>query len=162
MQLNKQYNMLSYLITLLLAMCLIILPLPAFLSSVNPDWVLLALIYWVLAIPEKIGVFNAWFVGMFVDILTGRILGLHALSYALISYVCLTFHKRLRQYPIAQQSLFVFFCLFFSQMLVFWIQNIQGVTEFTLAFWGPVLSGALFWPLVYFTFYFIRIFGRIS
>ena len=153
---NKQSGLQAYFVTIILAMSLKILPLPIVLSNINPDWVLLALIYWTLAIPEKLGVFNAWIVGLLVDVLTGRLLGQHALAYALISYACLTLHKRLRQYPIPQQSLFIFCGLLFSQILIFWIENMQGPHEFTITFWLPVFMGTLFWPLVYSVLRYIR------
>ncbi|MFW5443852.1 MAG: rod shape-determining protein MreD [Methylococcaceae bacterium] len=139
----------GYFVTLMLAMCLKIIPLPHILISINPDWVLLALIYWTLETPEKVGVFNAMVVGILVDVLTGRLLGQHALIYVLISFTCLKLHKRLRHYPLPQKSLFIFVCLLFSQMLVFWIENIQTPTEFTWLVWLSVLTGTLFWPLVY-------------
>lgn len=139
-----------------------ILPLPDYLSRFNPDWVLLALIYWTLAMPEKIGVFTAWMVGVVVDVLTGRLLGQQALAYAIISYFSLKFHKRLRQYPVIQQSLFVFLCLLFSQMLTFWIENIYSITGFSLTFWLPVLSGTLFWPIVFSILRLVRSFAHTS
>ncbi len=157
---NRQPGLLGYFVTILLAMSFKILPLPVLLSNMNPDWVLLVLIYWTLAIPEKLGVFNAWIVGLLVDVLTGRLLGQHALAYALISYACLKFHKRLRHYPIPQQALFVFCSLLFSQILIFWIENIKSPTEFTMAFWLPVFVGTVCWPLVYSALRYIRIFGQ--
>ena len=157
---NKQPGLQSYFVTILLAMSFKILPLPVVLSNINPDWVLLALIYWTLAIPEKLGVFNAWMVGLLVDVLTGRLLGQHALAYALISYACLKLHKRLRNYPVLQQCLFIFCGLLFSQLLIFWIESMKGPTEFTIVFWAPVFMGTLFWPLVYSTLRYIRLMGQ--
>lgn len=156
---NQQNSVLGCLGTLILAMCLKILPLPEPLSHLNPDWVILTLIYWSLVIPEKIGVFNVWLVGLFVDVLTGCLLGQHALIYVLVSYVSLKFYKQVCQYPAPQQSFFVFFCLLFSQMLVFWIENIDGVMEFNLVFWLPVLTGTVCWPII---LRFFRIFGHID
>ena len=127
-----------------------ILPLPESLKSANPDWSLLVLIYWTLAIPERFGVFSAWFLGLFIDILTGRVLGMHGLTYAVVAYACLRLHKRLRQYPLLQQAFFVFLCLIFSQSLIFWIENIQNTTRFSFDFWLPVFTGTIVWPFVYF------------
>ena len=141
-------------------MSLNILPLSETIKNLNPDWVLLVLIYWTLAMPERIGVFNAWLLGVFVDVLTGRLIGMHGLTYALVSYACLKLHKRLRHYPIPQQSLFILFCLLSSQSIVFWIENIQNRTEFSFAFWLPVLMGTLVWPLVYSCLRFICALGR--
>ena len=157
---NKQAGLEGYFVSILLAMSFKILPLPVLLSNINPDWVLLALIYWTLAIPERVGVFNAWIIGLLVDVLTGRLLGQHALAYALVSYACLKLHKRLRQYPVTQQSLFIFCSLLSSQVLIYWIENIEGPTKFAMAFWLPVFMGTMSWPLVYSVLRFIRVFGR--
>lgn len=157
---NKKQSLRGYFVSLILAMSVNIVYLPDFLKNLNPDWVLLILIYWTLAIPEKLGVFNAWVVGILLDVLTGRLLGQHALAYALISYACLKLHKRLRLYPLPQQALFIFFCLLCSQLLVYWIESIQSPTQFELVFWLPALTGTLMWPVMFFVLRIVRTFGR--
>lgn len=157
---SKDHIAREYLLTLVLALSLNILPLPEAIKNLNPDWVLLTLIYWVLAMPERIGVFNAWLIGILVDVMTGRLMGMHGLTYVLVSYACLKLHKRLRQYPLPQQSLFIFLCLLSSQTMVFWIENIQDTTEFSLMFWLPVFIGTFAWPLVASALRFIRTFWR--
>jgi len=159
---NKNQYSKRYFLTLLMAMSLNILPLSNAIKSLSPDWVLLVLIYWTLAVPERIGVFNAWILGIFVDVLTGRIFGMHGLIYALVNFTCLKLHRRLRHYPVLQQALFVFFCLLFSQVLVFWIENIQGATGLTWLFWLPVLTGTVCWPFIYAGLRWIRLLGHIS
>ena len=149
MQTNKQQPLKGYFISLVLAMGLNIFPFSSYRKDLNPDWVLLTLIFWVLAIPERIGIFNALAVGLLVDALTGRVLGQHALVYVLIIYVCLVFHRRLRQYLLAQQAFSVFLCLLFSQIIEFMVEGIQGDTKFTLMFWMPVVIGTFFWPVIY-------------
>jgi rod shape-determining protein MreD len=137
-----------FVFTIALAMAARIAPLPAGVADLNPDWVLLALIYWSLATPEQTGVFSAWSVGLLVDVLTGRLLGLHALVYAVISYFVIRLHKRIRHYPLPQQSLFILFCLLLAYLLIYWIETLQGKTAINYRFWWPVISGALFWPVV--------------
>lgn len=159
---NKNQYSKRYFVTLLLAMCLNILPLANSIKSLNPDWVLLVLIYWTLAVPERVGVFNAWGLGIFVDVLTGRLFGMHGLIYALVNYACLKLHRRLRHYPVIQQALFVFFCLLISQVLVFWVENIQGSTGLTGLFWLPIVTGTLCWPLVYASLRWVRLLGKID
>lgn len=148
MKVSKQTSLNGYVFSLVLAMGLNIASFPEWLHIMNPDWLLLMVIYWTLAIPEKIGVFNAWFVGLLVDSLTGRMLGEHALIYALVSYVTLQLHKRLRQYVLPQQALYVLVCLFFARTMTFWIENIEKDLNLTLMYWLPVLTGMLCWPLV--------------
>lgn len=136
-------------LTIVMAMCLRITPWPGFLAGMNPDWVLLVLIYWAIAVPERVGIFHAWTVGLLVDVLTGRVFGQYALAYSLIIYVCLILHKRLRQFPLPQQGLFIFFCLMFTQILLFWLKNIQHPAQLHSSFWLPIATGTFFWPLVY-------------
>ncbi len=151
---------LAYFLTVVAAMALKIVPLPHALEYVNPDWVLLVLVYWSLALPERFGVFNAWVVGLLVDVLTGRLLGQSALIYSLACYLCVKLHKRIRHYPIPQQSLFVFVCLLIGQLIVFWIENMQGINRLPLGFWIPVLSGTVMWPAIYLLLRFVRSLGR--
>jgi rod shape-determining protein MreD len=143
-----------------MAMGLRITPWPNFLTSINPDWVLLALIYWAIAIPERIGIFHAWTVGLLTDVLTGSVFGEHALTYPLVIYSCLILHKRLRQFPVPQQCLFIFFCLVFSHVLLFWLNNIQHTVQMHFSFWLPIVSGTLCWPLIYSVLRRVRLSGR--
>ena len=160
MQINNYYGFGRIILTLLLAMCLRIAPLPDPLADFNPDWVLLTLIYWSLAIPERVGIFHAWTFGLLTDVLTGRLIGQYALAYSLVIYICLKLHKRLRQFPIIQQGLFIFFCLLLSQLLLFLIKNVQHPAQLQASFWFPVFSGTLCWPLVYTVLRFVRLTRR--
>ncbi len=158
---NNQSGIVIYLMTVVIAMGLRIVPFSPGLDQFNPDWVLLVLIYWSLALPDRVGVFNGWLMGLLTDVLTGRLLGQYALIYSLICYFCVKLHKRIRHYPIPQQSVFVFFCLLLAQLIVFWIESMQTSNRLQIAFWYPVLSGTLFWPVVYLLLRFVRIQGRI-
>ncbi len=126
-----------------------IAPLSHLLSIVNPDWILLALIHWTLRQPYQHGVFTAWTVGLLTDVLTGRVLGEYALIYALISYFCIAGHKRLRQYPLIQQSMYIFICLLIAQLMVFVIESTQSPNRFSALYWTPVLTGTLAWAVLH-------------
>lgn len=142
-------------------MCLRIAPWPGFLVGINPDWVLLVLIYWAIAIPERVGIFHAWTVGLLTDVLTGRVFGQYALAYSLVIYCCLMLHKRLRQFPLPQQALYIFFCLLFTEILLFWLKNIQQPSQLHASFWLPILTGTVCWPLIYKTLRRIRLSVRV-
>jgi len=162
-------------LTLILAMCLRIAPFPQAISHLNPDWVLLVLIYWSLALPYQQGVVNAWVIGLLTDVLIGCPLGEHPLIYSLIIYACIMLHKRLRQFPLFQQMAFIFSCLLITQMLVFWLESMQGTTQisrvfggdtlqitrhFSMSFWLSILTGTLVWPFINPVLHFIRFFGK--
>lgn len=149
MQIQNEVSFVRILASLIVAMALRIVPWPGDLAVLNPDWVLLVLIYWSLALPERVGIFHAWAFGLLTDVLTGRLLGQYALAYSLVIYLCLKLHKRLRQFPMLQQGLFTFFCLLLSQLLLFFIKNLQHPAQLHASFWLPVLTGTLCWPVVY-------------
>lgn len=136
-------------LTIALAMCLRIAPWSDSLALFNPDWILLTLIYWSLALPERVGIFHAVAVGLLTDVLMGQLFGLHALGYSLVIYACLKLHKRLRQYAFLQQALFIFGCLLLSQLLFFFIKNLQHPIQLSTDFWLPILTGTVCWPLIY-------------
>jgi len=132
------------------------------LDPFNPDWIALAMIYWCIALPERFGVFTAWTVGLLTDVLTGRLLGQYALIYALIAYFSIKEHRRLRQFPVLQQCVFVFFSLLGSQSIIFGTESMQAGNRLPLAFWYPVFSGTLAWPLVFWLLRYIRVLARIA
>ncbi|WP_027159737.1 rod shape-determining protein MreD [Methylobacter luteus] len=157
---NNYYGFGRIILTIVLAMCLRIAPMHGVMAAINPDWVLLSLIYWALAVPERVGIFHAWTFGLLTDVLMGKLFGQYALAYSLVIYLCLKLHKRLRQFPLIQQGLFIFFCLLLSQLLLFWIKNLQHPSQLHPSFWLPVITGTLCWPLVYTTLRFIRLSRR--
>jgi rod shape-determining protein MreD len=161
MQLNNYVGSFRIILTLVLAMCLRIAPWPGEMAALNPDWVLLVLIYWSLAIPERVGIFHAWTFGLLTDVLTGRLLGQYALAYSLVIYICLKLHKRLRQFPLLQQALFIFFCLLLSQLLLFFIKNLQHPAQLHASFWLPVFTGTFCWPLIHGVLRFVRLSRRL-
>jgi|CXWL01.1.fsa_nt_gi rod shape-determining protein MreD len=159
---NNYYGFGRIIITIILAMGLRIASWPGLLNDLNPDWVLLALIYWSLAVPERVGIFHAWTFGLLTDVLTGRLIGQYALAYSLVIYICLKLHRRLRQFPLVQQGLFIFFCLLLSQLLLFLIKNLQHPAQLKAVFWLPVISGTVCWPLVFTILRFVRLSPRIK
>lgn len=146
---NKTMWFFQVTLTIVVAMCLKIAPWSGTLALLNPDWVLLALIYWSLALPERVGIFYAWTIGLLTDELTSQVFGQHALAYSLAIYACLKLHKRLRQYAILQQIFFIFCCLLLSQLLFFFIKNLQSTVQISNDFWLPILAGTVCWPVVY-------------
>ena len=131
-----------------MAMALTIFPWSSPLSIAAPDWVILTLLYWALATPETASVGKAWFVGLLVDVLTGQLLGQYALTYAVSIFICIKQHKRIRHYPVIQQSLSICAILLIAQILVFWIEHINH-RVMPVYFWLPVLMGGIVWPVVF-------------
>ncbi len=148
---------LTYWLTIMAAMALNIIPWTWSMLIVAPDWVLLTLIYWAFATPESASVGKAWLVGLLVDVLTGQLLGQYALAYTVSVFLCVKQHKRLRQFPVIQQSLSVCAVLLIARVLIFWVERMSHQIV-PPSFWLPVLVGGLMWPIVSIILRKIRIF----
>lgn len=131
--------------TIIIAMLLMIVPIADSLRFARPEWALMALIYWAMALPHRVGVGFAWCVGILMDVLMGGALGVDAFSYAFVIYLILRFHLQLRQYPLWQQA--------FSIMTLVLVVNIPTmIMSSTLTAWQvclPAVTTTLLWPIVY-------------
>jgi rod shape-determining protein MreD len=134
----------SVVASLMLAMA----PLPGWAEPFRPDWVAMTLIFWGMTFPHTYSVGSAWIAGLVLDVAQGTLLGQHALALSIVMYVTVKFHLQLRQFPVLQLVATVFAMLALYQFILFWINGVAGITAPTVAYWGPVLSGALVWPLL--------------
>lgn len=136
--------------TFIIGMVLLIMPKPDFvpteLDYLRPDWVALVLVYWIIALPHRVGIITAWTVGIVVDVLMGGLLGQHALAYVIIAYISGSLYQRLRMFSVWQQALIVFAMLGINQLINFWIDSLAGLTEWKLWYLLPAVSGAFLWP----------------
>lgn len=131
-----------------IALVLAILPLPEWLQWGRPEWVGLALVYWVIALPHRVGLLTAFLLGVMVDVLEGAVLGQNALALTVVATLSLTLYQRLRVYNLWQQSAVVFVLMGIHQMVCQWVQTLQGAGATSIMFMLPALSSALLWPVV--------------
>jgi rod shape-determining protein MreD len=148
--------------TFFVALLLTIVPLPEWARYLRPDWVGLVLIYWCMALPERVGVISGWCAGLLVDLLTGAVLGQHALSLTVIAFLTIRFHQRVRLFPMLQQAATVLVLLVLHQLLALWVSRFIGRPGVSWYYWIPSVIGMLTWPLVYSTLRGIRRGFRVS
>lgn len=135
---------------------------PGLLVWFEPEWMLIVVLYWVLALPERLGVVFAFCMGLLMDVFTNYPLGLQGSLFALIAYIGLSWHKRIRNYQPLQQAGLVLLILLLYLVLKQVLWGFLGRPIFTQAwFLAPALSSAFFWPLVYFTLRSLRIRYRV-
>ena len=133
-------------VSILIAMILMIIPLPDSMRIFRPEWVLLTIMYWAMALPRNVGVGYAWFVGLLMDVLFGGILGVLAFSYALVVYLILRFHLQLRQFPLWQQALTLMSLILLVHAVT---ASMTAVTSGWLAWFPAAVTSTLLWPLVH-------------
>ena len=75
-------------ISFVLALILGLLPMPAWFENARPEWVALVLIFWVIAMPQRINVGIAWMLGLLLDGFNDTLLGEHPFSTCCSCFCC--------------------------------------------------------------------------
>ena len=153
-------------ITFAIAMLLTVISLPDFLPEQlghsRPQWLSLVLVYWVIALPHRIGVTVAWLLGLLVDVMLGSLLGQHGIAFIVVAYIASSLYQRLRMFAVWQQSLIVFITIGLSDLINFWIESIVDEAAWSLWYLLPALVSALLWPWVFAVLRFIRRFFHVT
>jgi len=136
---------LSFIFSFMLA----IIPLPAWATAWRPDWVALVLIYWCIAIPQRVGVATGWFVGLLYDVLKDSLLGQQALSLCFIAYISVKWHRQVRLFPLWQQAIGVVGLLTMTHWLEAWFYTVLGHSQLESTFIYPALTSMILWPWIF-------------
>jgi rod shape-determining protein MreD len=101
-QLLLPVNPLFIWLTLLSAMAFELVPLGR--QPAMPDLLALALVFWNVHQPRRVGVGVAFTFGLLMDVHDGAVLGQHALAYTLLSFFAVTVHRRLLWFTVPSQA----------------------------------------------------------
>ncbi len=149
MSLVPQQGGMVVLLTFIGAFLLAMFPLPEWAQVMRPEWVVLVLIYWCMALPHRYGVFVAWFVGLFLDVAQGALLGQNAIAVAVVAFLTIKLHLRIRVFPLWQQAMSILLLIALYQMMILWIKNMVGVTAHGWSYWLHSMFSMLVWPMVF-------------
>jgi len=136
-------------LTIVAAVLLTLLPLPAVLLPLKPYWVALVVIYWSLETVDIINLGLAFLIGLVLDTLSGSLMGLHALSLVVVVFLVQRFRPRLRFFPPWQQALSVLGLLVNDRIILIWITVLLGEPLPTWKYWLPPLVGMAIWPWLF-------------
>jgi len=137
------------LLTLLIALMASITPMPMGFDAFRPDWVLITLVYWCLALPSKVNIITAWVMGFILDVLLGSVLGVHACAMALSVYIIVDTFQTIRNFSIWQQALLIAVLSAQYQPAVFWLQRFLSDVVFLPNYLYPVITTIVLWPWVF-------------
>jgi len=145
---DRSSRRLPVIITFIVGLMLTVMPLADSVEPFRPDWLALVVIFWAMQLPRTWSVGSAWFIGIVLDVSYGTLLGQHALALCFIVFITVRFHLLMRVFPLSQLSATVFALLALYQFVLFWINGVAGIDAPPVKYWGPVISGTLFWPFV--------------
>ncbi|WP_371193527.1 rod shape-determining protein MreD [Glaciecola sp. SC05] len=153
MKSNRTFIFTSILIGLILQ----IIPMPAQADIYRPDWLLLILCYWTMALPNRVNVGIAGLTGIILDLLYGTALGVHSFALAIPIFIVATNYQRMRNQSILQLALTIGSLSFVYHLLIYWLQFWLTSIEFRIEFLWPSVTSLLLWPWL---FWLLRKFRR--
>lgn len=118
------YNAWMIWLTLFIGLFIQIIPFPAEFWMFKPHWLLLFLLYWVIALPKRVSIISAFVAGLLLDLFSGMTLGLHSFIYIFIVYFIALKAHSIRNYALWQQLIVIFICSLFYDILLYAFQAV--------------------------------------
>ncbi|GGA82966.1 rod shape-determining protein MreD [Neiella marina] len=144
-------------LTLFVALIAAVMPVPAWIEDFRPDWLLLVLGYWALALPNRVNVGTAWSLGLVLDILQGAVLGANALALSVVIYVLALHFQKIRNFSVWQQAIIISLLSIMVKLLSYWMSYLAYDIDFNdQQLWGALIN-FLLWPWL---FYLMRRYRR--
>lgn len=136
-------------LSLLVALLLTVMPMPQQVKLFRPDWALLVVLYWTLALPGRVNILTAFVLGFLTDVLVGTVLGVNALAFSVVTFIVAVNHLKIRNFSVIQQALLIGLFLALYHLLLFWLSHFLTGVYFLPAYLWPVLTGMLVWPWLF-------------
>ena len=114
----------------------------------TPDLLALVLVFWTIHQPQRVGIGFAFVFGIFVDVHQGALLGQHALSYTVLSFLAIAIHRRLLWFNVPSQAFQVFPLFAASHAIELSVRLLAGgAFPGFLILLSPVFE-SLLWPVM--------------
>lgn len=131
--------------SLLVALAINMIPLGRTVGA--PDIVALALVFWNVHQPRRVGVGAAFVFGVLMDVHQGALLGQHALAYTLLSFFAITIHRRVLWFSVLAQALHVVPLFIAAHLVSLLVRLATGDAFPGWALFMAPLYESLLWPV---------------
>lgn len=113
-----------------------------------PDLLALALVFWGVHQPQRVGIGSAFVFGLLVDVHQGSVLGQHALAYTVLNFLAIAIHRRLLWFGVPSQALHVLPLFAASHAVELAVRMMVGGAFPGFAVMLAPLIEAVLWPVV--------------
>jgi rod shape-determining protein MreD len=131
--------------SLFLALCGNLLPWGR--TPLVPDFLALALVFWNVHQPRRVGIGASFVFGLLMDVHDGALFGEHALAYTLLSYGAISLHRRILWFPLGAQAVHVVPLLLLAQLASLLIRVWVGGSFPGWPYFLESVVGAILWPV---------------
>ena len=137
-------------LSIVIGSVLMVYPMAYEASGWRPSIMLMIMLFWILYQPVWCGVWFAFGMGLFADLLLDAPFGLNALSFVLLSFG-IRYLIRERRILTFGNSWVIAVIAIVAHITFLWISQTIAGTHFSIArHWQPVVTSVLVWPLVYY------------
>lgn len=136
------------LLSVLIALLLKQIPWSGWWLILRPDFVLIAVLFWALHRPSRVGMALGFMLGLLGDFQDGVVFGQHAIAYAMGVYAVQYFRLRFLQFDAAQQSAQMVPILLMVQVVVLVVGWLSMRPPHGINILLPALSGTVVWYLL--------------
>jgi len=102
-----------------------------------------------MALPGRVNIITAWFMGFLLDVLLGSVLGVHAAAMALAIYIVADNFQKIRNFSVGQQVLIAGVVAALYHLIVFWLQRLLIDVVFLTSYLYPVITSMVLWPWMF-------------
>lgn len=138
--------------TLFAALLINLLPWSGWLLAIKPDFVALAVLYWCIQEPRKVGFSTAFLLGLVMDVADGSLMGQHALAYSVLAFAGIVLHRRVRRFTMRSQVAQVIPLLLLNDLIVLALRMLAGAKFPGFIYFAGSFAGGALWPLVFLLF----------
>jgi rod shape-determining protein MreD len=148
---NNTYTRLSIglLISVFVALVLAVVQLPDWLFYFWPDWIAIIVVYWALAVPDKVGPFVGFIIGTLLEVLFVRKFGVLGFGLATLAFIVNATNQQLRVLSIWQQMLLIGVFISIFKLSTGWLSGMVSGFTITPEYWYSILGSVLIWPFAY-------------
>lgn len=136
-------------LTLLAGLILSVMPMSVGVQAWRPEWALLVVLYWVMALPFRVNIGTCFVLGLATDVLLGSNLGIHAAAFSFVGYIFAHHYKRIRNFSLSQQALFVLLMVMVERSIVYLVEYYVNNATMQSTYFLPALSSAIMWPWLF-------------
>ncbi|OTQ75325.1 MULTISPECIES: rod shape-determining protein MreD [unclassified Gilliamella] len=147
---NNRTSIVVIWLTLLIGLCIQIIPWSTEYNIFKPHLLMLIMAYWLIALPHRIGMGMAFLLGIVLDLFSGSLLGIHAFILSCIAYLLMFKFQLIRNLALWQQSIIIFAVSLCYNSLVFLFQVsiYHTITISPLILVSSIVDGIL-WIVIY-------------